>query len=83
MPPCGWELDRIQRELTCVTSRPEWSPLSAVGSGRVALADGKPFFNRPGRQLVESAEILAEVFRSDEPSLAFKQEGAYWCRLGG
>ena len=79
--PCGWGLDRIQTELTCVINRPEWSLLSAVRTGRVALADGNQFFNRPGPRLVESAEILAEIFWSDEPTLSFDHEGPSWCRL--
>ncbi len=81
--PCGWGLDRIQAELTCVIARPEWTGLTAVRTGRVALADGNQFFNRPGPRLVESAEILAEIFWSDEPSLSFHHKGSHWRPLAG
>jgi iron complex transport system substrate-binding protein len=33
-----------------------------VEEGRVAIADGHHFFNRPGPRIVESLEILAEIF---------------------
>ena len=41
-----------------LSGRPGWSELSAVKSGRVFVADGNAFFNRPGPRLVETAEIL-------------------------
>jgi len=59
--PCGWGVARTRKELGCVTAQPEWSQLRAVREGRVAVADGNRFFNRPGPRLVESAEILAEI----------------------
>ena len=31
----------------------------AAGAGRVYVADGNAYFNRPGRGIVESLEILA------------------------
>jgi iron complex transport system substrate-binding protein len=42
-----------------------WQALRAVREGRVYLADGNAFFNRPGPRLVESAEIIAEIFHGD------------------
>ncbi|MBI3877177.1 MAG: ABC transporter substrate-binding protein, partial [Verrucomicrobia bacterium] len=57
--PCGFDLARTRRELPALTTKPEWPKLRAVKSGRVFLADGSQFFNRPGPRLVESLEILA------------------------
>jgi iron complex transport system substrate-binding protein len=42
--------------------KPEWPQLQAVRDRRVFLADGNQYFNRPGPRLVESLEILAEIF---------------------
>jgi iron complex transport system substrate-binding protein len=36
-----------------------------VREGRVFVADGNAYFNRPGPRLVESTEILAEVLHPD------------------
>jgi iron complex transport system substrate-binding protein len=64
--PCGWDISRSRAEMHLLSDRPQWSELQAVQNGRVALADGSQFFNRPGPRVVESAEILAEVFHPDE-----------------
>ena len=58
--PCGFDIERAEREMPALASRPEWRRLSAVRSGRVVIADGNQYFNRPGPRVVESAEILAE-----------------------
>ena len=49
------------RELAPLTSRAEWASLRAVVSGRVYLADGNQFFNRPGPRVAEALEIMAEM----------------------
>ena len=41
--------------------------LSAVRAGRVFVADGHHFFNRPGPRLVESAEIVAACLDGELP----------------
>lgn len=55
--PCGFDIPRTRRDLPVLTSQPEWQSLRAVQSGRVFLADGNQYFNRPGPRLVESLEI--------------------------
>ena len=60
--PCGFDMPRSRRELPALTQHPLWSRLQAVQQGQVFLTDGNQFFNRPGPRLVESAEILAEIF---------------------
>lgn len=59
--PCGLDLPRIRRDLPALAARPGWSALRAVKAGRVYLADGNQYFNRPGPRLAESLEILAEM----------------------
>ncbi|MBW3661085.1 MAG: cobalamin-binding protein [Gemmatimonadetes bacterium] len=63
--PCGFDLERTRSEMSGLSSRPEWADLRAVRRGRVALADGVAFFNRPGPRLVESLEILAEILHPE------------------
>ena len=60
--PCGFSIPRIEEEMQIMTQHPLWATLSAVKNGRVYLTDGNQFFNRPGPRLVESLEILAEIF---------------------
>ena len=45
-----------------LTDKPGWDTLKAVRDRRVYITDGNQYFNRPGPRLVESAEILAEIF---------------------
>ncbi|MGH7168749.1 MAG: cobalamin-binding protein [Gemmataceae bacterium] len=78
--PCGFDIERTRRDVPVMTSKPEWSRLRAVRAGRVFLADGNQYFNRPGPRLVESLEILVEILHPD--AFAFGQEGTGWQRLG-
>jgi iron complex transport system substrate-binding protein len=70
--PCGFDLARTCAEMYWLTDRPEWQKLRAVQEGRVYLADGNQYFNRPGPRLVESLQILAEILHPEEfkPALA-------------
>ena len=77
--PCGFDIPRSRRDLHFLTGRPEWPRLRAVRGGRVYIADGNQFFNRPGPRLVESLEILAEVLHPG--AFAFGHEGTGWERL--
>jgi len=57
--PCGFDLARAGEELATLSRNLPWDTWRAVRAGRVWLADGNAYFNRPGPRLVESAEILA------------------------
>jgi iron complex transport system substrate-binding protein len=59
--PCGFTVAQSVRDLGLLTGRPGWSDVTAVRTGRVFVADGNAFFNRPGPRLVETAEILQAV----------------------
>jgi iron complex transport system substrate-binding protein len=74
--PCGFDLARTRQEMAALTGRPDWSELRAVRGGRVYLADGNQFFNRPGPRLVESLEILAEVLH--RAAFDFGHKGTGW-----
>jgi iron complex transport system substrate-binding protein len=77
--PCGWDIERARAEMGPLTSRSGWAGLQAVRQGRVYLADGNQYFNRPGPRLVESLEILAEILHPVE--FRFGHEGVGWQRL--
>ncbi len=77
--PCGFDIARTLEEMPVLTQRPDWSELRAVQQKQVLVLDGNQYFNRPGPRLVESLEILAEIFH---PSLfQFGHEGRGWVRL--
>ena len=66
--PCGFPLGRTLEELPLLRASLPWESWRAVQAGRVYIADGNAYFNRPGPRIVESLEILAaclhpEAFR--------------------
>lgn len=79
--PCGFGIPRIQAEMPALASRPGWQSLSAVRGGQAYLLDGNRYFNRSGPRLVESLEILAEIFHPG--AFAFGHAGRGWVRFGG
>ena len=66
--PCGYDLKKTREEMRAV----DWTKLR----GRIALADGNQFFNRPGPRLADSLEILAEILHPD--TFAFGRKGRDW-----
>lgn len=61
--PCGFPLDRTLEELSIVKTALPWESWQAVREGRVFVADGNAYFNRPGPRIVESLEILSACLR--------------------
>lgn len=60
--PCGFDLERTAQESKILTKHPAWKVLKAVKQKKVFITDGNAYFNRPGPRLVDSVEILAEIF---------------------
>ena len=75
--PCGFDIARTRQELSVLVERPEWKRLRAVAAGKVFLADGNQYFNRPGPRLVDSLEILAGIIHPE--LFSFQHKG--WERL--
>ena len=57
--PCGFPLERTIEELSLLRTALPWETRRATQEGRVDVADGNAYFNRPGPRIVESLEILA------------------------
>jgi len=70
--PCGFTMERTRADLHFLTDEPGWRDLRAVRDGLVAITDGNQYFNRPGPRIVESAQILAAVIRSDAPGTGWE-----------
>ena len=76
--PCGFDMARTLREMPLLEQRPGWGELKAFQCDRIFVADGNQYFNRPGPRIVESLEILAELFHPEIfPS---RYEGKGWMR---
>ncbi len=73
--PCGFDIARARKDMPALTGQPGWSGLSAVQNGRVCVADGNQFFNRPGPRIADSLEILAEMLHPDQFNYGHKGIG--------
>lgn len=73
--PCGFDIEQTLHESVVLVENPNWPVLRAVKTGRVYVADGNQYFNRPGPRLVDSIEILAEIFRPDIMPVRYKGRG--------
>ncbi len=77
--PCGFDIERSCREMAPLVAHPDWPRLSAVRAGRVVMADGNQYFNRPGPRVAESAEILAECLHPGRCDFGHQGQGwRYW-----
>lgn len=79
--PCGFDLERSFREEELLRSLLERTTWPAVREGRVFVADGNAFFNRPGPRLVESLEILAACLHPAEFSDLAARHASSFVRL--
>jgi iron complex transport system substrate-binding protein len=76
--PCGFDIARSLEDMHFMSDRSEWGDLKAVQTNNIFVADGNQYFNRPGPRLVESLEILAEIFHPAH--FRFNHEGKGWIR---
>jgi len=79
--PCGFSIARTLGEISILTKKPGWSDLKAVNTSRVFLADGNHYFNRSGPRLMDSLEILAEIFHPTRFQFGYGGKG--WVRWTG
>jgi iron complex transport system substrate-binding protein len=79
--PCGYDIPTSLAEMPTLRANPIWRGLRAVVSGRVFVADGNAYFNRPGPRLTETAEILGEVLHPERCD--FGHEGRGYVRWTG
>ena len=76
--PCGYDIKKTREEMAVLDKKPDWTALRAVRDGRVFLADGNAFFNRPGPRLVQSVEILAEILQPGLSAYGHKGTNVVW-----
>lgn len=74
--PCGFDIKRTMEEMHLISDRKEYAGLKAVKAGRVYVADGNQYFNRPGPRVLESLEMLAEMLHPEE--FKFAHDGVGW-----
>jgi len=76
--PCGFDNERTLKEIHLLTGQKGFDKLSAAKNGRVYVADGNQYFNRPGPRLIDSLEIMAEMVYPD--IFQFGYENKAWLK---
>jgi iron complex transport system substrate-binding protein len=77
--PCGFNLQQTRQAVEELAQDPEWHQLKAVQTNQIYLVDGNQYFNRPGPRLVDSLEILAEIFHPSVCKFGYREQG--WTAL--
>lgn len=73
---CNLTMQRAREEVQALTNLPGWWELPAVRREQVFVADGTRYFHRPGPQVVESLEVIAEILHPEE--FQFGHGGEAW-----
>ena len=74
--PCGFNLEKTKEEvIKLVNKNNNWEKLKAFKNKNFYVTDGNQYFNRPGPRLIDSIEILAEIFHADEFDFGHKNIG--------
>ena len=73
--PCGFTIERTLQDMYFLENNPAWKALKAVQNNEVYLCEGNKYFNRPGPRLVDSLEILVEIFHPEIVKSVHYQSG--------
>jgi len=78
--PCGFNIEKTKDEVVkLIEQNTYWKKLKAYKDKNLYIVDGNQYFNRPGPRLIDSVEILSEIFH---PNLFnFGHEGNGWINL--
>ena len=74
--PCGYNIQKSIFEITSLIKQKGWQKINAVRNDKVYITDGNQYFNRPGPRIIESLEILIEIFHDDKTN--FKHLDSGW-----
>ena len=77
--PCGYNIQKSIFEIDSLIKQKGWKEINAVQNNKVYIADGNQYFNRPGPRIIESLEILIEIFHDDKTN--FKHLDSGWIKF--
>ena len=63
--PCGFNIERILKEVNLLYKLPGWDELPAVKEDRVFAVNGHAYFSRSGPRLVDGLEILGQIIHPE------------------
>lgn len=63
--PCGFGINRIQKEYPKLASNVQWKSIPAVQNNRVFAVDANSYFSKPGPRTVTGIEVLAKIIHPE------------------
>lgn len=79
LAPAGMDLPAALAAAHSLASQPGWQALRAVREGQFHVADGTALLGRPGPQVGEALEAIAEMLHP--AAFRFGHEGKVWMRI--
>jgi iron complex transport system substrate-binding protein len=67
--PCGFDIDRISKEVKVLENNDKWKSLQAVRRNEVYAVDANAYFSKPGPRTVTGVEILAKIIYPESSRL--------------
>ena len=77
--PCGYNIQKSIFEIDSLIKQKGWQKINAVQNNKVYITDGNQYFNRPGPRIIESFEILIEIFHDGKTN--FKHLDSGWIKF--
>ncbi len=65
LSPCGFDVDRIMRELHVLSEYRDLQTLPAFISSRIYAVNASAYFSRPGPRTIDGLEILAHIIHPE------------------
>lgn len=81
MMPCGFSIQKTQKEMEALKVNSRWAKLKAFKNKNIFIVDGNQYFNRPGPRILDSIKILIEIISGGKNYFGYKEKA--WKNLHG
>ena len=77
--PCGFSIEKTQKEMDALKETTTWTKLQAFKNKNIFIVDGNQYFNRPGPRILDSIKILIEIISGQNFFFGYKEKA--WEKL--
>ena len=74
MMPCGFSIQKTQKEMEALKVNSRWAKLKAFKNKNIFIVDGNQYFNRPGPRILDSIKILIEIISGGKNYFGYKEK---------
>jgi iron complex transport system substrate-binding protein len=65
LAPCGFSIERAEKEINLFTKRKGFKNVRALKSKNIYYVDGNAYMTRPGPRIIDGVEILTEILHPE------------------